>query len=279
MAIMLDREVTSLPKWPFLAGGALLVAVAAWIYLQFRPLAEWHVLSMASCALAGAGLVVLPYVLEHRARLRLTEVRGLTTVAEQMAHLRSFTNQISFATAQWNVAQEHAEKVVDTAKGLSERMTTEAQAFTDFLRESNENEKRQLKLEIEKLRKAEVEWLQIAVRLLDHVYALHQAGVRSGQSRLAEQLSRFQHACRDTVRRVGLVPFEPSPDEIFNEHLHQLHDSEHKPAEGARIEQTLAPGFNYQGRLLRPAVVAVAGNGATTNSASVPSASASNAEA
>jgi len=258
---MLDRDVTTVPKWPFLFGDVLLVALAAGLCLYVRPLTDWHLLAVAGSVVAGAGLAALPFVLEQRGKVRLEEVRGLATITEQMTHLRGFTNQLSFATAQWQVVQDQADKSVESSKALTDRMAAEAKAFTDFLKDANENEKKQLKLEIDKLRKAEVEWLQIAVRLLDHVYALHQAGVRSGQARLVEQLGRFQHACRDTVRRAGLVPFEPSPDEPFNEQMHQLSDSGHKPAEGARIEQTLAPGFNYQGRLLRPALVAVAGNG------------------
>ena len=259
---MLDRDLTTIPKWPFMAGDLLLIALAAGICFQLRPLTDWHLLAVGGLVVAGAGLGALPFVLEQRGKVRLAEVRGLATVAEQIPQLRGFTNQISFATAQWQVVQEQSEKSVESARALAERMAAESKAFTDFLKDANENEKRQLRLEVEKLRKAEVEWLQIAVRLLDHVHALHQAGLRSGQARLVEQLGRFQHACRDTVRRAGLVPFEPSPDEPFNEQLHQLHNSQDKPVDGARIGQTLAPGFNYQGRLLRPALVAIAGNGA-----------------
>ena len=44
------------------------------------------------------------------------------------------------------------------------------------------------------------------------------------------------------------------PDETFDASRHKLTDSETAPAD-ARIGETLAPGFTYQGRLLRPALV------------------------
>ena len=60
---------------------------------------------------------------------------------------------------------------------------------------------RKVRLEVEKLRRAEGEWLQVLVRVLDHVYALHLGALRSGQPNLIEQLSNFQNACRDAARR------------------------------------------------------------------------------
>jgi molecular chaperone GrpE (heat shock protein) len=258
---MLDREATTLPKWPFLAGDVLLLAVAAGIGWQFRPPSQLHLIAIIACVVTGAFIAVLPFVLEHRAKLRLGEVRQVASIGDHMTQLRSFTNQITFATAQWQVAQEHADKTVTTARDISERIAHEASAFSEFLKRADQSEKRQLHLELEKMRKAESEWLQVTVRLLDHVFLLHQAALQSGQPRLIEELGRFQHACRDTVRRIGLIPFEPAAEEPFNEALHQLNDSEAKPSNGATVQRTLAPGFRYQGQVLRPALVSLTGNG------------------
>ena len=123
---------------------------------------------------------------------------------------------------------------------------------------ASDSEKSHLRLEVEKLRRAESEWLQVLVMLLDHVYALYLAGRRSGQPNIIEQLSTFQSACRDVARKVGLVPFEAGPDEPFNPSLHQLLDNQNQlPAENARISDTLAPGYNFQGQLIRNALVSV----------------------
>jgi molecular chaperone GrpE (heat shock protein) len=91
--------------------------------------------------------------------------------------------------------------------------------------------------------------------MLDHVYALAQAGIRSGQPALLEQLSHFQDACRDVARRVGLVPFAPAAGEPFNPEAHQLAEGQPQPPAGARVSETIATGYTYQGQLVRAALV------------------------
>jgi molecular chaperone GrpE (heat shock protein) len=93
--------------------------------------------------------------------------------------------------------------------------------------------------------------------MLDHVHALHQAGVRSGQPSLREQLSHFQNACREIARRVGLVPFEANGDDPFDEKVHQLIEPDGQPLEQARVAETVAAGYTFQGQLLRRSLVRV----------------------
>ncbi|PYK65771.1 MAG: nucleotide exchange factor GrpE [Verrucomicrobia bacterium] len=88
-----------------------------------------------------------------------------------------------------------------------------------------------------------------------HIYALYQAAVRSGQSNLVEQLGLFQDSCRDVARRVGLVPFTAIPGESYDSKLHQLADSGAVPAAEARVAETVANGYSFQGQLVRPALV------------------------
>jgi molecular chaperone GrpE (heat shock protein) len=94
----------------------------------------------------------------------------------------------------------------------------------------------------------------VVARILDHIFALHNAASRSGQPELAEQIGSFQNACRDAARRVGLAPFNAAPDEKFDAQKHRAHGVENPPAE-AVVAETLAPGMTYQGRLIRPALV------------------------
>ncbi len=136
-------------------------------------------------------------------------------------------------------------------------MTAETAAFTDFLKKANDSERATLRLEVEKLRRAEGEWLQVVVRLLDHTYALHQAAVRSGQPALIEQLGQFQNSCRDVARRMGLVPFIPVVNTPFDPKCHESPDSQAISVANPRVRDTIATGYTYQGQLIRPALVAL----------------------
>src|SRR6185503_17985725 len=109
--------------------------------------------------------------------------------------------------------------------------------------------------EVEKLHRNEGEWLHTIIRIMDHVYALYQAGVKSGQDNLRTQLGNFQNACRESTRRLGLIPFEAKADETFDEKRHQLPDPKAKALPGSKVGETVATGFTFQGKVMRPAVV------------------------
>lgn len=255
---MADRNAPKLSKWPFYLGDVVLLGIAGWIVHQSHyPLGPWPLFFLVILAIVGAWVSVTPFLVEYRATLKFAEADSLTTAVKQINDLRAFTNQISFATAQWQLVQEQAANTVKTAREIAERITAEAHAFSEFMRKANDAEKAHLRLETDKLRRAEQEWLQTIVRLLDHVYALHQAGLRSGQPVLIEQLGTFQKACRDAARRLGVVPFEAKPDEPFNDTAHQLADAEAKPPVGACVAETIATGYTFRGQLLRPPLVSL----------------------
>src|SRR5258706_12772239 len=205
---MSDHLQAKLPKWPFLSGDVILLGLAAFIVFHSRtPLALWqNVLGVGTVAF-GACLAILPFLLEYRAAVRLAEAGKVATAVEQIQNLESLAGQISAATAQWQGVHEASDKTAATANQIADRMSGEIQAFTEFMKKANESEKATLRLEAEKLRRAEGEWLQIGVRMLDHAFALHQAAVRAGRADVIEQLGQFQNACRDVARRIGLAPF------------------------------------------------------------------------
>ena len=91
-------------------------------------------------------------------------------------------------------------------------MAAEVREFSEFMQKMNDSEKAALRLEIEKLRRGEGEWLQVLVRILDHVFLLHAAAMRSGQPKLVGQISQFSkrlprrraaHRPRAVHRRAG----------------------------------------------------------------------------
>src|SRR5438128_4113221 len=253
---MHDPKAPRIPKWPFFAGDGLLLGMAWFICLQGpRPMAVWPMALAVLGVAAGAVLGVMPLVLEYRATLKLTEANALTTVVSQVQNLEGIAGQITRATEHWQGAQQSADKTAVSAREIADRMTAEVKGFAEFMERVNDREKATLRLEVEKLRRVETEWLQVLVRMLAHVDALHVWALRSSQPGLIDQVGNFQTACRDAARRVGLTPFTAREAEPFDEQRHQLVDSDSKAASGSTVAETIAAGYTFQGKLLRPALV------------------------
>jgi molecular chaperone GrpE (heat shock protein) len=217
------------------------------------PIRHWEI--AAGCVAFGAILGVIPFILDYRAMGRALEVNALSAVADRIQDLERVTALISSATNEWAHAQTQAEKTSTAAKEIADKMAGEAHQFAKVMQKLNDNEKSALRLEAEKLHRAEADWLQVLVRILDHVFALNAAAERSGQPRVAEQMTQFQNACRDAAQRVGLVPFIATPDELFDAKRHQAVNMESEPPAGAAVAETVGAGFTYQGKLLRPVLV------------------------
>jgi molecular chaperone GrpE (heat shock protein) len=253
---MREHPGPQLAKWPFFVADAILLGVAVWIVFQAaKPLSTWPLISVVACAAIGAWICVTPFLKQHETELKFAEADKLANTVDQLSNLRTFTNQISFATAQWQVVQENSSKTVTAAKEVADRIAADAQAFTEFMLKANDAEKAHLRLQIEKLRRGEGDWVQLVVHLLDHVFALHQAGVRSGQPGVAKQLTQFQAACRELVRRVGLVATEVKAGEPYDPKAHTLPDGHPAVEDGAVVTQVLATGYKFQGQTVRNALV------------------------
>jgi len=253
---MRDVSQPKVSKTAFFLADALLLGAACIIYVQSRtPLGPAEAALAVLCVAGGALLAIVPFLLEYRAVVRLAEAGALTTLVSQVRNLEAVATQIAHATSQWQTVQEQAGTTASGAKEIADRMSAEARAFTEFMQRANDSEKATLKLEVEKLRRAENDWLQVMVRMLDHVFALNQGALRSGQPSLIEQLGNFQNACRDAARRVGLAPFTAHPAEAFDAQRHRSVEDDAPPAIGARVAETVAAGYTFQGRMLRPALV------------------------
>jgi molecular chaperone GrpE (heat shock protein) len=260
---MRDQAKPGLPKWPFLLGDLLLIGTAtimAW--RNGLPLDTGQAALVVVCVASGAALGILPFILEYRGLLKWAEAETLSSAVSELQKLEGIAAQIAAAAGHWQSVQGEAEKINTGARKITERMESEVRAFGDFMQKVNDGEKATLRLEVEKMQRVEKDWLQVSIRMLDHVYALHLGAVRSGQPNLIAQLANFQNACRDAARRVGLTPFVAEPAEAFDVKRHQLLDGQNAPAEGAIIAETLATGYTFQGRLLRAALVRLReGNG------------------
>lgn len=257
---MSDPNALRLPKVVFYAGDVLLLVLAGFICWQgHRPLPAGELWALVACVTFGGALAVVPHILDHRATTRLVESDRLTRALERIQNLEQVSRQIQSATAAWQAVQDDAGKAMQIAREVTEQMTSEARAFQEFLKKANDSERNHLRLEAEKLRRAEGEWVHVLVRILDHVYALHQAGVRSGNPALVDQLGAFQRACREVARRVGLVPIVAAAGEPFDSAQHQPEKEDPAPSPEARAAETLASGYRYQGILIRKALVVLQG--------------------
>jgi molecular chaperone GrpE (heat shock protein) len=256
--IMTERSEPKLPKWPFLVSDAALLALALWTSARVGAAGLWPLLLCFAAVALGAWLCIIPFLREYSARLKFAEADALTSAVAQMQNLENIKSRIVEATGRWQGIQDTVNKTLHSAREVSERMTAQTQEFYTFFQRAGDQEKTTLRLELEKMKRAEAEWLQVVVRILDYVYALHHAGVRSGQADLINELTQFQNACRDAARRVGLIPFLAAPNEAFDARIHQVPDTHAKPASDSTIEELLAPGFRFQTQLLRRALVKVA---------------------
>jgi molecular chaperone GrpE (heat shock protein) len=259
-----DATSWKIPKWPFLLGDALLLGFAYFIiWKSAHPISEGETTACLAAAALGALLGVAPFVFDYRAVLKLVDVNALGEVAGKIQDLERLAAQINAATNEWTNVQLQAEKTSTGAKEIADRMAEEVRQFSEFMQKMNDSEKAALRLEAEKFRRGEAEWLQVLVRILDHVFALNAAAARSGQPRLAEQIAHFQNACRDAARRVGVTPFVVGADEPFNPDRHQVLDAKSKPPANAAVAETVGVGYTFQGRLLRPALVRLREENAT----------------
>jgi hypothetical protein len=257
---MNDATNWKVPKWPFLLGEVLLLAFAYFIVWKSpHPIGKWEIIACFSAAAFGTLIGIVPFILDYRAMGKLIEVNALGTVSEKIENLKKLAAQISSATDRWagvqEIVQGSSDKTVTAAKGIADKMAVEVREFSGFMQKMNDSEKAALRLEVEKSRRGESEWLQVIVHILDHIFALHGAAVRAGQSQVVNQIAHFQNACRSTVRRIGLTAFVAAPGEPFNAERHQVAAGTENPPADAVVAETVAAGYTFQGKLFRPAIV------------------------
>ena len=161
--------------------------------------------------------------------------------------------QISTATDQLQTAQSQADKTANLAGEITERMATEVREFTAFMQKANDGEKSTLRLEVEKLRRAEQEWLGVAVYAGSY-FVLNKAADGLGQENPSTTGAFPEHLSRDAARRVGLVAV--TARRVRRSRRNGINCPEGAvAAAGAVIEEVMASGYSFQGKLLRPVLV------------------------
>jgi len=259
---MMNRPPPTISKWIFVAADLLMLAVFAWLVRYFLPpKTTWDyviILTLSTLWAYGAYICITPWLVEFKAHTRHLENETLADAMDQLKRLEDVGARVQSATASWQAAHDSAARVTAVAREIEDKIRVDMKDFTEFAERVNNEEKNHLKLEVEKLRRTEGDWLQVTARLLDHTFALHQAALRSGQPNVITQTTNFQNACRDSIRRMGLAVFQPAPGDPFDARGHQTDKPDAEVPAGALIAEVFATGFTYQGQLLRRALVRVA---------------------
>jgi molecular chaperone GrpE (heat shock protein) len=252
---MSEPIAPKISKWPFFAADLILLAVGGLIFQRgHNPLQPFELAGVITCAVVGAWCFIKPFTQEYDAVVKFAESGSLTDTVQQIQNVEQIAAEITSAQNFLQTIQKENEKVAVAAKEIGDRMTIEAKNFAEFMKTANDSEKGHLRLEAEKLRRAEGEWVQVVVRMLDNTFALHHAALLTGQQNLITQIGQFQFALRDAARRVGLLAFGAEAGEAFDAQKH--HPADGKLPEGpATVEGTSGPGYTFQGRLVRPAMV------------------------
>src|SRR2546425_13251446 len=97
---MSERTVPKLPKWPFFLGDIRLVTLAYLIlgaaYAHGKgPMNTWQNLWCVLSLSLGCGLSLLPFLLEYRAAMKLTEADRLPNALLQIEDLEIISLQIT----------------------------------------------------------------------------------------------------------------------------------------------------------------------------------------
>jgi molecular chaperone GrpE (heat shock protein) len=255
--LAMTESKSSLRWWPFLAVDAIFLALAALLLGQgHKPLLWWEAVLLIVCVAAGASCCLFPLLQRNQDEQTLAQARVLADALNQLQKIDEVAAQIVGATNQWREFRQQTDEISASNKSLAGSIASEAKAFGEFLQKANDSEKGHLRLEAEKLRRAEIEWLQVVIHILDHISGLYQAARQTGQSGLIEQIGQFHNVCRDIARRVGLAPVTGREGEPFDPNLHQLTEKT-APVENAAVGETLTPGYTFQGKLVRRALVAL----------------------
>lgn len=259
MSESLARSSPSFAAYAAFFVSDVILLTAAWVVYDqaHRPMQFYELVAVAACTTLGAWLGVWPFVLRHRAQMAREERAELADAASRINQLEALVQRIERVAGLWQHADDQANRAIQAAKEIGDRISAEARGFKSFLEQAQNVERQHLQLEVAKLRRAEGDWLQAAVRILDHVHALFTAALRSGKPQLIEQIGAFQNACREAARRVGLVPHVAEAGTPFDPAAHQLLEGQPPPPERAVVADTIAPGYTYQGQLLRRIVVSV----------------------
>lgn len=265
---MSEQTVPRAAKWPFVLGDLCLLAAGggvAWLAHSGRIPWSLSVAAVTTAAVgAGAWVLVTPFLRDQEAELRLREQDNLADTLQQIQQLERAASGIAAGASNLQSGQQALQRANETSAALVQQLAAERKSFTEILQRNQDQERQTLRLELEKLRRGEEETLRVVCHLLDHNFAVYQAGQQSPHPGVAQQLAQYRAACLDAVRRLGIVAHQATPGDAFHPDFHQTVDGK-APPEDSRIAGTLACGYTVRGVGVRPIIVAIEGQAPVTS--------------
>jgi hypothetical protein len=144
------------PKWPYLLGDALLLALACLVGLTAEsPLSALALSVIFGCVALGCVLAVLPYLFDFFADQRAAVVEFQQKLEAQNARLLHGVETLAATGAQLKAAHEAAAKAIHAADTLPYRLQEKIAEFTGQLQEHDDEEKSAMAKELETLRDTE----------------------------------------------------------------------------------------------------------------------------
>jgi hypothetical protein len=250
-----ENRRPGLPFWPFVILDVLFLGMAVVIYKNaHQPFVPIEAGLVVTCVVGAAFCIALPFLRRNSDEAALAQNESIGDAVKEIKKLEQVAQQIGAATTQWQGVQEHSTKTVAAAREVADGMAAEAKSFVEFLKKANDSEKSHLRVEVDKLRRAESQWLEVLVRLMDNIHALNQAAIQTGKANLIAQIGQFHTTCCDAVRRMGLVPFGPEAGEAYDPKAHDLFEGE-KAVDNAKVGLTVGSGYTFQGQMIRKPVI------------------------
>lgn len=251
-----ESSLLSNPILPYLVADVLFLGTALGVLIfGSRPMTIIELIVITFCVTAGAWVMIYPFKRRADIDLQLAQNRAINQSVAKLSNLESLVARIESASGNWSGIQEKAEQCLGSSKEMAEAMIKESESFKQFLETATNEELQHLRLLLDKMKKAEKDWANIIMAMLDHSTALKWAAKRSNNPNLIEQITNFQAQQVEIARQIGLVIFEPNTGDTFDEEIHQPASSDEVINNGDIIALPRSAGFKFRGVILRKALV------------------------
>jgi hypothetical protein len=235
------------PKWPYLLGDALLLALACIVGLSAEsPFAPLALSVVFGCVALGAVLAALPYIFDFFAEERAAVAEFRQKLETQNARLAHGIETLAAAGAQLKAAQEAAAKAVHTAEALPYKLQEKIAEFTTQLQEHDDEEKTAMAKELETLRDTEGQRLTALVGTIQT--ATKEFAALEKEARAATETARHEAAEAAPALAAALGAATTRAEAALNQSA--LHAQTAIAAVETKLHDTIAVAEALSNRLL-----------------------------